>query len=88
MANDRDAVTNLLVIKMAGLSYSLRKMARLIITGVMDEAVTAGKLQSHRCAGIEIVSGARKSDRTDFIFPEHGQLVMLAAGLPIPSRSG
>ena len=84
VANDRDAVTDLLVVKMAGLSYSLRKMARLIITGVLDEAVTAGKLQSHRCAGIEIVSGARKSDRTDFIFPEHGQLAMLAAGVSHP----
>lgn len=84
MANDRDAVTGLLVIKMAGLSYSLRKMARLIITGVLDEAVTAGKLQSHRCAGIEIASGERKSDRADFIFPEHGQLIMLAAGVPHP----
>lgn len=84
VANDRDAVTDLLVVKMAGLSYSLRKMARLIIIGVLDEAVMAGKLQSHRCGGIEIVSGARKSDRTDFIFPGHGQLTMLAAGVPHP----
>jgi integrase len=84
VANDRDAVADLLVVKMTGMSYTLRKTARLIITGVLDEAVTAGKLQSHRCAGIEIVSGARNSDRKDFIFPDHAQLVMLAAGLPYP----
>ena len=84
VASDRDAVTDLLVTKMAGLSYTPRKTARLIITGVLDEAVKAGKLQSHRCADIEIVNGGRKGDRTDFVFPEHGQLAGLADGIAHP----
>jgi hypothetical protein len=31
--------------------------------------------------GIESARGARKSDRMDFILPEHGQLAMLASGV-------
>lgn len=84
VANDRDAVTGLLVEKMAGMSYTVRKEARLIITGVLDEAVRAGKLASHRCAGIQVANAGRSNDHGDFVFPRHDQLEKLAAGMPHP----
>ena len=79
--NDREAVQDLLTKTMAHLSYSRRKMARLIILGVLDEAVIAGKLPGHRIKGIELINGGSKKDLSDFIFPAHGQLTELAAGL-------
>lgn len=84
VANDRDAVTDLLVVRMAGTSYTFRKTARLIITGVLDEAVRAGRLPSHRCAGIEVANHGRVNDHSDFVFPTHAQMEKLAAGMPQP----
>ena len=48
VANDRDTVQDLLTKTMAHLSYSRRKMARQIIVDVLDEAVIAGRIASHR----------------------------------------
>jgi hypothetical protein len=56
-------------------------MARLIILGVLDEAVIAGKIPGHRIKGIELTNGGSKKDLSDFVFPAHGQLTELAAGL-------
>ena len=81
VANDRDIVQDLLTQTMAHLSYSRRKVARQIITDVLDEAVIAGRISSHRIKGIELVNGGRKKDLSDFVFPAHGQLTQLAEGL-------
>jgi integrase len=81
VANDRDAVIDLLVNRMAHLSYSRKKMARLIIVGVLDEAVTAGKVGSHRLANIELTNTGRNNDQSDFVFPAHDQLTAIAEGL-------
>jgi integrase len=81
VANDREAVQDLLTRTMAHLSHSRRKMARLIITGVLDEAVIAGKIPGHRINGIELTNGGSKKDLSDFVFPTHGQLTALAAAL-------
>ncbi len=48
IANDPDTVQDLLTQTMAHLSYSRRKVARQIITDVLDEAVIAGRISSHR----------------------------------------
>ena len=66
---------------MAHLSYSRRKVARQIITDVLDDAVIAGRISSHRIKGIELVNGGRKKDLSDFVFPAHNQLTQLADGL-------
>ncbi len=81
VANDRDTVQDLLTKAMAHLSYSRRKVARQIIADVLDEAVIAGRISSHRIKGIKLVNGGRKKDLTDFVFPAHSQLTQLAAGL-------
>jgi hypothetical protein len=81
LANDREAVVTLLTVTMGYLSYSRRKAARTIITGVMDEAVIAGKILAHRLGRIELVNHGTKKDLSDFVFPEHGQLTPMAAGL-------
>jgi hypothetical protein len=41
---------------MAHLSYSRRKVARQIIVDVLDDAVIAGRISSHRIKGIELVN--------------------------------
>jgi integrase len=81
VASDRGTIQDLLTKTMAHLSYSRRKMARLIITGVLDEAVIAGKISSHRLNGIELVNEGSKNDHSDFVFPAHSQLAEMAAGL-------
>ena len=75
------SVQDLLTQTMAHLSHSRRKMARQIITDVLDEAVIAGRISSHRIKGIELVNGGRTKDLSDFVFPAHGQLTQLAEGL-------
>ena len=81
VANDREIVQDLLTRTMAHLSYSRRKVARQIIVDVLDDAVIAGRISSHRIKGIELVNGGRKKDLSDFVFPTHSQLTQLANGL-------
>jgi hypothetical protein len=50
VADDRDGVLNLLTVRMKDLSISVRRNARMIITGTCDEAVKAGKIRQHRGA--------------------------------------
>jgi hypothetical protein len=65
VANDRDGVHDLLAVTMKELSISVRRNARMIITGTCDEAVKAGKIREHRLAGIELADNGTKHDRTD-----------------------
>ncbi len=80
VANDRDGVLNLLTVTMKDLSISVRRNARMIITGTCDEAVKAGKIREHRLDGIELADNGTKHDRTDFIFPSHAQVKFVTDG--------
>ena len=72
-------MVTLLTVTMGYLSYSRRKAARTIITGVMDEAVIAGKIPAHRLGRIELVNQGPEGP-VDFVFPEHGQLTRWLPG--------
>jgi integrase len=80
VANDRDGVHDLLTVTMKELSISVRRNARMIITGTCDEAVKAGKIREHRLGGIELADNGTKHDRTDFVFPEYAQVKFVAEG--------
>ena len=80
VANDRDGVLDLLTVTMKELSISVRRNARMIITGTCDEAVKAGKIREHRLADIELADNGTKHDRTDFVFPEYAQVKLVADG--------
>lgn len=82
VAQDRDAVADLLNVTMLHLSTERRGMAQAIITGVLDDAVKSGKLPAHRCAGIRLAPGQHAPGRDDFVFPSHEQLQQLASQLP------
>ncbi len=81
IANDRDGVSHFLTVAIAHLSYSRRVIARLIITGVLDETVRSGKISSHRISGIELLDDRTRRDNSDFVFPSHVELVQMAQGL-------
>ncbi len=80
VADDRDGVLDLLTVRMKNLSISVRRNARMIITGTCDEAVKAGKIRQHRLDGIELADNGTKHDRTDFVFPAHVQVRFVADG--------
>jgi len=80
VANDRDGVLDLLTVTMKDLSISVRRNARMVITGTCDEAVKAGKIREHRLADIELADNGTKHDRTDFVFPAHTQVKFVADG--------
>jgi integrase len=80
----RDDVIDLLSVRMGKLSISRRKLARALITGVLDEAVRAGKITSHRCGDIKLADNRQSAERKDFVFPSHEQLRVLAEGLAVP----
>lgn len=84
VAQARDDVTDLLAVRMKKLSGTRRQSARALITGVLDEAVRAGKIPMHRCGGIAISDNGRKGNHSDFVFPTHSQLVMLARQIKHP----
>lgn len=81
VANAREDVSQLLTGPMAHLSHSRRRQALYIVTSVLDEAVKAGKISSHRIGGIELADNGRSTDKSDFVFPAHSQLVQMAKGL-------
>jgi integrase len=83
-AQARDDLIDLLTVRMGGLSKSRRELARGLVTGVLDEAVRAGKIPSHRCAGIVVADNRDGVDRSDFVFPSHAQLAALAKGIDHP----
>lgn len=81
IADDREGATKLLNVTMAGLSYNRRSTARGILLAVLDEAVAAGRLASHRIRGIKVSRGdetVSTGDRADFVFPSYAQTVAMA----------
>lgn len=83
VANDRDAVVDLLTGRMGHLSYTRRGFGRMIIVGTCDEAVRAGRLGGHRLADIELYDDGRKTDRSDFVFPAYAQVRQVADSVGI-----
>lgn len=81
VANDRDGVAKLVNETMAHLSHTRRDKALYIVRSVLDEAVKAGKLASHRIDGIDLADSTTANDHSDFVFPTHTQLTQLADGL-------
>ncbi len=88
VAQARDDVIDLLTIRLGEGSNSRRKIARALITGVLDEAVTAGKITMHRCGGITLPDSGGNGNHDDFVFPSHVQLLMLANGSEEPAVRG
>jgi hypothetical protein len=84
----RDDVIDLLTIRLGEGSNSRRKIARALITGVLDEAVTAGKITIHRCGGIALPDSGGSGNHDDFVYVSHAQLLMLANGSEEPPVSG
>jgi integrase len=85
VAGDRERVADLLAVDMVGLSVARRKAARRLITGVLGEAVTAGKIARHRTDGLKIGHNGAGNPREDFVFPAHAQIGQVAevAGLAV-----
>ena len=79
VAGDRDRVADLLAVDMAHLSVARRKAARRLVTGVLGEAVTAGKITRHRAGGLKIGHNGNGHARKDFVFPAHAQIGQVAA---------
>lgn len=84
VAHARDDVIDLLTIRLGEGSNARRKIARALITGVLDEAVMAGKITMHRCGGIVLPDNGTNGNHNDFVFPSRAQLVMLAGGIRCP----
>jgi integrase len=81
VAQDREGTAQLLNQFLAGLSRQRREIARLVITGTLDEAVRSARLPRHRVDGIRLISNGSAPDRSDFVFPARSQIEALAAGL-------
>jgi integrase len=88
VAQARDDVIDLLTIRLGEGSNARRKIARALITGVLDEAVRAGKITMHRCGGITLPDNGGNGNHDDFVFPTHAQLLMLANGSKQPPVAG
>jgi hypothetical protein len=87
VAGDRDGVAAFLTatLKNAGAGVSVRKSCYIIIRAVCNDAVKSGRLASHRLAGIAMPA---VSQRAEFTFPGHAELVTLAAHLDTFPRNG
>lgn len=81
VAQARDEVADLLAVRMGALSLNRRTLARALVVGVLDEAVAAGKIAMHRCAGIALGGNGETHPREDFIFPTHAQVAAVAGGI-------
>ena len=88
VAQSRDDVIDLLTIRLGEGSNSRRKIARALITGVLDEAVRAGEDYMHRCGDITLPDNGGNGNHDDFVFPAHAQLLMLANGSEDPPVTG
>lgn len=80
VAEDRDGVKTLLLETLPdkGLGVSSQNTALAVITSVLNEAVKAGKLKSHRIHGIQVGSSQRKAE---FYSPTRVETEALAAGM-------
>jgi integrase len=81
VAQDREGTAQLVNQSLAELSRQRREIARLVITGTLDEAVRAARLPRHRLDGIRLTSDNGAHGRSDFVFPPRSQIEALAAGL-------
>jgi integrase len=84
VSRDREGAVKLLNVDMAGLSSGRRGIARSLLVAVLDEAVTAGRLGSHKLARIRLTRAAADvSDGPDasFVFPTKAQLAEMARRL-------
>jgi integrase len=84
VAQARHDVTDLLTRRLREGSRSRRKIARALITGVLDEGIRTGKITMHRCAGIALPDNGGAAERSDFVFPSYAQLAALAGGIRQP----
>jgi integrase len=66
---------------MAERSYKRRSTARTVLVKVVDEAVRAGRLNSHRLADLPLPNGTEPGERKGFVFPTHAQVAALADDL-------
>jgi integrase len=81
VAQDREGTAQLLNQSLAELSRQRREIARLVITGTLDEAVRGARLPRHRLERIRLIDNGRAPDRSEFVFPSRPQIEALAAGL-------
>jgi integrase len=59
------------------LSYNRRGSARTVVLAAVDEAVRAGRLQTHRLTDIQLVQSEEIAQRRDFVFPTFVQIKAL-----------
>src|SRR5215831_1422442 len=84
VSRDREGAVKLLNEDMAGLSLNRRGIVRSLLVAVLDEAVTAGRLGSHKLGRIRLTRPAADvADGPDasFVFPSKSQLTELARRL-------
>lgn len=86
-ARDRDGVLEHLTVTMKDLNDTSRQQARMLIVGTCEEAVKSEKIGKHLLDGIELLANGPKKLRTDFIFPTHGQVKIVADGAEMENKS-
>ncbi len=63
-------------------SSSRRKIARALITGVIDEGSARGKIALYSCDGIALADNGGDGEHSDFAFPPLSQLAFRCAQVP------
>jgi hypothetical protein len=89
-------VAELVNVTMGHKSITRRQVARMIITGTMDAAVSADKIGRHKLAGISLTEGTRPAPAPDdddeqsggFVFITDDQVAMLARGITVRTGDG
>jgi hypothetical protein len=88
-------VAELVNVTMGHKSITRRQVARMIITGTMDAAVSADKIGRHKLAGISLTEGARAAPAPNdddesggFVFITDDQAAKLAAGTTVTTGDG
>jgi hypothetical protein len=72
---------------MKDLNDTSRQQARMLIVGTCEEAVKSEKIGKHLLDGIELLANGPKKLRTDFIFPTHHQVKIVADGSEMENKS-
>ncbi len=87
-------VAELVNVTMGHKSITRRQVARMVITGTMDAAVSADKIGRHKLAGITLTEGTRTAPAPDddeesggFVFITDDQAAALAAGITVENGS-
>jgi hypothetical protein len=89
-------VAELVNVTMGHKSITRRQVARMIIIGTMDAAVSADKIGRHKLAGISLTEGTRAAPAPDdddeqcggFVFITDDQVALLAAGMTVRTGGG